>query len=195
MGIDAGSLHLTTILQAGNCNLTTYKYQYTNCDNATHVVKPKHQHLLVQYYGFASRLEERDAVRIWALMQVRSISLPCFKQPIATKQPDSIQTETMQPMWCNPNISTYLFNTTGLHEGWEQNINKLLHTATFTQQIIEFIQSEWLLLWFTVSVCLGCALWSACTRCNAQYNMGQYTTRIVQHIMKSKASIAGRKIL
>ena len=55
-------------------------------------------------------------------MQVRSISLPYFKQAIATKQPDSIQTETMQPMWCNPNISTYLFNTTGLHEGWEKNV-------------------------------------------------------------------------
>ena len=136
----------------------------SNCDNATHVAQPKHTHQSVQYYGFASRLEESHAVRIWELMQVRSISLPYFKQPIATKQPDSIQTETMQPMWCNPNISTYLFNTTGLHEGWEQNINKLLHTATFTQQIIEFIQSQWLLLWFTVSVCLGCALWSACTR-------------------------------
>ena len=62
-------------------------------------------------------------------MQVRSISLlyfklamPYFKQAIATKQPDSIQTETMKPMWCNPNISTYLFNTTGLHEGWEKNV-------------------------------------------------------------------------
>ena len=84
MGIDAGSLHLTAILQAGNGNLTTYKYQYTNCDNATHVVKPKHQHLLVQYYGFASRLEESHAVRIWELMQVRSISLLHFKQAIAT---------------------------------------------------------------------------------------------------------------
>ena len=62
------------------------------------MVKPKHQHLLVQYYGFASRLEESHAVRIWELMQVRSISLPYFKQAIATKQPDSIQTETMQPM-------------------------------------------------------------------------------------------------
>ena len=62
-------------------------------------------------------------------MQVPSISLlyfklamPYFKQAIATKQPDSIQTETMKPMWCNPNISTYLFNTTGLHEGWEKNV-------------------------------------------------------------------------
>ena len=51
---------------------------------------------------------------------VRTISLPYFKQAIATKQPDSIQIETMQPMWCNPNISTYLFNTTGLHESWEK---------------------------------------------------------------------------
>ena len=24
----------------------------------------------------------------------------------------------MQSMWCNPNINTYLFNTTGLQEGW-----------------------------------------------------------------------------
>ena len=55
------SHHLTAILQAGNCNQTTW--QYTNWDNATHV-----------------------------------------------------------PMWCNPNISTYLFNTTGLHEGWEKNV-------------------------------------------------------------------------
>ena len=55
------SHHLTAILQAGNCNQTTW--QYTNWDNATHV-----------------------------------------------------------PMWCNPNISTYLFNTTGLHEGWEKNM-------------------------------------------------------------------------
>ena len=54
---------------------------------------------------------------------VRTISLPYFKQAIATKQPDSIQTETMQPMWCNPNINTYLFNTTGLHEGWEKNVH------------------------------------------------------------------------
>ena len=86
------------------------------------MVKPKHQHLLVQYYGFASRLEESHAVIKWELMQVRSISLLYFKQAIATKQPDSIQTETMQPMWCNPNISTYLFSTTGLHEGWEKNM-------------------------------------------------------------------------
>jgi len=93
-----------------------------NCANATHVEQPKYQHLLVEYYGFASRLEESHAVRIWELMQVRSISLPYFKQPIATKQPDSIQTETMQPMCCNPNISTYLFNTIGLHKGWEQNM-------------------------------------------------------------------------
>ena len=49
---------------------------------------------------------------------VRTISLPYFKQAVATKQPDSTQTE----MWCNPNISTYLFNTTGLHEGWEKNM-------------------------------------------------------------------------
>ena len=70
-----------------------------NCDNATHVVKPKHQHLLVQCYGFASRLEESHAVRIWELMQVRTISLLYFKQAFATKQPDSIQTVTMQPMW------------------------------------------------------------------------------------------------
>ena len=189
MGIDAGSLHLTAILQSANCNQATW--QYTNWDNATHLVQPKHpanistylfnttglhegweknmqleygnecrfapshnfiskqaisakqpasiqvvgncanathveqpeyQHLLVEYYGFASRLEESHAVRIWELMQVRSISLPYFKQPIATKQPDSIQTETMQPMCCNPNISTYLFNTIGLHKGWEQNM-------------------------------------------------------------------------
>jgi hypothetical protein len=71
------------------------------CGNATHVVKPKHQHLLGQYYGFASRLEESHAVRICELMQVGSISLPYFKQAIATKQPDSIETVTMQPMWCN----------------------------------------------------------------------------------------------
>ena len=49
---------------------------------------------------------------------VRSISLLYFKQAIAAKQPDNIQTETMQPMWCNPNIWQYLFSTTGLHEGW-----------------------------------------------------------------------------
>ena len=86
------------------------------------MVKPKHPHLLVQYYGFASRLEESHAVIKWELMQVRSISLLYFKQAIATKQPDSIQTETMQPMWCNPNISTYLFKSTGLLEGWEKNM-------------------------------------------------------------------------
>ena len=84
------------------------------------MVKPKHQHLLVQYYGFASRLEESHAVRIWELMQVRSISLLYFKQAFATKQPDSIQTVTMQPMWWNPNINICLSNTTGLHQGWKK---------------------------------------------------------------------------
>ena len=98
-------------------NLTVYKLCQRNPRGATQIPT-----LLVQYYGFASRLEESHAVRIWELMQVGSISLPYFKQPIATKQPDSIQTETMQPMWCNPNISTYLFNSTGLHEGWEKNM-------------------------------------------------------------------------
>ena len=57
------SHHLTAILQAGNCNQTTW--QYTNWDNATHVVQPKHP----------------------------------------------------------ANISTYLFNTTGLHEGWKKNMH------------------------------------------------------------------------
>ena len=26
----------------------------------------------------------------------------------------------MQSMWCNPNINTYLFNTTGLQERWKK---------------------------------------------------------------------------
>ena len=55
-----------------------------NCANAIHVEQPKYQRLLVQYYRFASRLEESHAVRIWELMQVRSISLLYFKQAIAT---------------------------------------------------------------------------------------------------------------
>ena len=50
------SHHLTAILQAGNCNQTTW--QYTNWDNATHVVQPKHQHVFVQYHWFARRLEK-----------------------------------------------------------------------------------------------------------------------------------------
>ena len=36
---------------------------------------------------------------------VRTVSLPYFKQADTTKQPTAIQTETMQPMWCNPNIN------------------------------------------------------------------------------------------
>ena len=84
---------LSKQLQPNNLQVPVYKvWQCNPCG------EPKHQHLLVQYYWFASRLEESHAVRIWELMQVRSISLPYFKQEIATKQPDSIQTETMQPM-------------------------------------------------------------------------------------------------
>ena len=51
---------------------------------------------------------------------VHTISLLYFKQADTTKQPTAIQTVTMQPMWCNPNINTYLFNSTGLHEGWKK---------------------------------------------------------------------------
>ena len=51
---------------------------------------------------------------------VHTISLLYFKQADTTKQPTAIQTVTMQPMWCNPNINTYLFSTTGLHEGWKK---------------------------------------------------------------------------
>ena len=86
-------LTLSKQLQPNNLQVPVYKlWQCNPCG------EPKHQHLLVQYYWFASRLEESHAVRIWELMQVRSISLLYFKQAIATKQPDSIQTETMQPM-------------------------------------------------------------------------------------------------
>ena len=51
---------------------------------------------------------------------VHTISLLYFKQADTTKQPTAIQTVTTQPMWCNPNINTYLFNSTGLHEGWKK---------------------------------------------------------------------------
>ena len=54
------------------------------------------------------------------IMEVHTISLLYFKQADTTKQPTAIQTVTMQPMWCNPNINTYLFSTTGLHEGWKK---------------------------------------------------------------------------
>ena len=54
------------------------------------------------------------------IMEVHTISLLYFKQADTTKQPTAIQTVTMQPMRCNPNINTYLFNSTGLHEGWKK---------------------------------------------------------------------------
>ena len=120
MGMNAGSHHLTTLFlsrQFQPNNLPVYKL----CETVP--TQPMWSNpdikLLIQTTGLHQGCH---AVRIWELMQVRSISLLYFKQAIATKQPDSIQTETMQPMWCNPNISTYLFNTTGLHEGWEKNM-------------------------------------------------------------------------
>ena len=83
------SHHLTAILQAGNCNLTTW--QYTNWDNATHVVQPKHQHVFVQYHWFARRLGEKRALRIWEVMQVRTISQLFLSRQLQTKQPASVQ--------------------------------------------------------------------------------------------------------
>ena len=58
------------------------------------------------------------------------------KQAITTKQPTSIQTVTMQPMWCNPNINTCLSNTTGLDEGWDKSIhtNLVTHTSLYTEK-------------------------------------------------------------
>ena len=51
VGIHAGSLYITAILQAGTCNAKTY--QYANCHNGTDVVQTKHQHAVVQYNRFA----------------------------------------------------------------------------------------------------------------------------------------------
>ena len=68
------------------------------------------------------RLEDNHAGGMRVIMEVHTISLLYFKQADTTKQPTAIQTVTMQPVWCNPNISTFLFNSTGLHEGWEKNM-------------------------------------------------------------------------
>ena len=53
-------------------------------------------------------------------LEVRTISLLYFKQAMTTKQPTSIDTMTMQSMWCNANINTCFSNTTGLQQGWEK---------------------------------------------------------------------------
>ena len=84
----------------------------------------------------------------------------------------------------------FLSTMTGLHEGWEQNINKLLHTATFTQQIIEFIQSQWLLLWVIVMVYRISMPW-LCTlecvhtmQCTVQSGAIHYTHCTAHHEIK-----------
>ena len=56
------------------------------------------------------RLEDNHAGWKRVIMEVHTISLLYFKQADTTKQPTAIQTVTMQPMWCNPNINTYLFS-------------------------------------------------------------------------------------
>ena len=66
------------------------------------------------------RWEDNHAGGMRVIMEVHTISLLYFKQEDTTKQPTAIQTVTMQPMRCNPNINTYLFNSTGLHEGWKK---------------------------------------------------------------------------
>ena len=86
--------------------------------------QPKKQHLLVQYYRFASRLDESRAVRIWEWMQVRS----SHHLTAILQAGNCNQTTWQYTNWDNAthvvqpkhpaNISTYLFNTTGLHEGW-----------------------------------------------------------------------------
>ena len=66
------------------------------------------------------RWEDNHAGGMRVIMEVHTISLLYFKQADTTKQPTAIQTVAMQPMWCNPNINTYLFNSIGLHEGWKK---------------------------------------------------------------------------
>ena len=122
------SHHLTAILQAGNCNQTTW--QYTNWDNATHVVQPKHQHVFVQYHWFARRLEEKHALRICEVMQVRTHLTALFLS--RQLQPNNLpvcklyQIATMQPMWSNPNIHTSLSNA----KLWQCNPCGVTQTST-----------------------------------------------------------------
>ena len=121
MGIDAGSLHLTAILQAGNCNQTTW--QYTNWDNATHVVQPKHQHVFVQYHWFARRLGEKQESECGNECRFAPSHNFISKQAVSTKQLASIQvvrncanaTHVEQPKYQH-----CLSNTTGLHQGWKK---------------------------------------------------------------------------
>ena len=58
----------TCYFEANNDNQTTY--QYANCYNGTHVVQPKHRHVLVQKHRFAWRLVENS----WELMHTGTMS-------------------------------------------------------------------------------------------------------------------------
>ena len=137
MGIDAGSLHLTAVLQAGNCNQTTW--QYTNWDNATHVVQPKHQHVFVQHHWFPRRLKQNMQLEYGN--ECRFAPSFILKQAITTKQPTSKQSVTTRPKWCNPNIDACVSNTTGLHGGWGKimGMNARLHYL----DLFSFPQSSW----------------------------------------------------
>ena len=121
MGIDAGSLHLTAILQAGNCNQTTWLY--TNWDNATHVVQPNISTYLFNTTGLHEGWEKN--MQLEYVNECRFAPSHNFisKQAISTKQPASIQvvrncanaTHVEQPKYQH-----CMSNTTGLHQGWKK---------------------------------------------------------------------------
>ena len=107
--------------QSGSYNQTTC--QYANCIKLRQCnpCGPTQTFTLVCPIPLVcKRLEDNHAGGMRVIMEVHTISLLYFKQADTTKQPTAIQTVTMQPMWCNPNINTYLFNSTGLHEGWKK---------------------------------------------------------------------------
>ena len=109
--------------QAGSYNYNQTTCQYANCFKLRqwNPCGPTQTFTLACPIPLVcKRLEDNHAGGMRVIMEVHTISLLYFKQADTTKQPTAIQTVTMQPMWCNTNINTYLFNSTGLHEGWKK---------------------------------------------------------------------------
>ena len=81
--------------------------------------------LLVQYYGFASRLEESHAVIKMGIdagsRHLTALLLSRQLQPNNLPVCKLYQIVTMQPMWSNPNIHTSLSNAISLQKVGRQS--------------------------------------------------------------------------
>ena len=122
MGMNKGSHHLTTLFlsrQFQPNNLPVYKL----CETVpTQLMwsNPKYQHCLSNTTGLHQGWKKVMQLEYGNWCRFAPSHCYTLSRHLQPKQPDSIQTETMQPMWWNPNINICLSNATGLHQGWKK---------------------------------------------------------------------------